>query len=103
MLTRFSIEIMPRRGITKIEFFKTLFLIIAIQKNYLKKVPNPLTNRRCMLFLIQDSLGVRNAVLQKDKTHRITKGSRNSEPKYPLYYQQPLRAVSTRNKVRTDG
>ena len=103
MLTRFSIKIMPGRGIVKIEFFKILFSIIAIQKNYLKKIPNPLNHRRCMLFVIQDSLGIRNAVLQKDKTHRITKGPRNSKPKYPLYYQQPLRAVSTRNKVKTNG
>jgi len=37
MLTKFSIKIMPSRGIVKIEFFKILFSIIAIQKNYLKK------------------------------------------------------------------
>ena len=65
MLTRFSIKIMSGRGIVKIEYFKILFSIIAIQKNYLKKIPNPHTYRRCMLFVIQDSLGIRNAGLQK--------------------------------------
>ena len=85
MLTRFSIKIMPGRGIVKIEFFKIMFSIIAIQKKYTKKLPNPHTYRRSKLFVIQDSLGVRNAVLQKDKPRRITKGSRNSEPKYPLH------------------
>jgi len=103
MLNRFSIGIMPRRGIVKIEFFKILFSIIAIQKNYPREVPNPHNYRRCKLFIIRDSLGVRNAVLLKDKPRKITKGSRNSKPKYPLYYQQPPRAVSTRNKVPPNG
>ncbi len=37
MITRFSIKIMPHRGIVKIEIFKIMFPIIAIQKNCLKK------------------------------------------------------------------
>jgi hypothetical protein len=56
---------MPHMGIVKIEFFKILFSIIAIQKNYTKKMPNPHAYRRCQLLVIQDSLGVKNAVLQK--------------------------------------
>ena len=82
---------MPRRGIVKIEFFKILFSILTIQKSYPKKVPNPQKYRKRKLFVIQDSLGVRNTVFQKDKHRRITKGSRNSKNKYPLYYQQPKR------------
>ena len=38
----------------KIEFFKILFSIYAIQKNYPREVPNPNNYRRCKLFVIQD-------------------------------------------------
>jgi len=91
------------QGHSKNRVFQNTIFDIGYSKESPKKVPKPHNYRRCKLFIIRDSLGVRNAVLLKDKPRKITKGSRNTKPKYPLYYQQPPRAVSTRNKCRRMG
>lgn len=62
---------MPRRGIVKIEFFKTMFSGYPIQKSYPQKVPNPPNYSRRKLFEIQDSFGVRNTVFQKETPEEL--------------------------------